>query len=172
MLGVGLLILRVVVGLTLAAHGAQKLFGWFSGPGLKGFAGTLGQLGLRPAPAWAVVAGLAEFLGGLALALGLLTPLAAYAIAGSMLVAIFTVHLAKGFWNHQGGLEFPLTILAAVVAVALAGPGAYSLDRGLGFALPEPLTLVVGAVVLVAGVLAALASRASARAMSTRPQTT
>ena len=172
MLGVGLLILRVVVGLTLAAHGAQKLFGWFGGPGLKGFAGMLEQLNLRPALAWAVVAGLAEFLGGLALALGLLTPLAAYAIAGSMLVAIFTVHLARGFWNHQGGLEFPLTILASVVAVALAGPGAYSLDRGLGIALPEPLTLIVGAVVLVAGVLAAMAGRLSARVVSARAQTT
>ena len=173
MLGIGVLILRAVVGLTVAAHGAQKLFGWFGGPGLKGFAGTLGQLNIRPAPLWAVVAGLAEFLGGLALALGLVTPLAAYAIAGSMLVAIATVHLSRGFWNHNGGFEVPLTSLASVVAIALAGPGAYSLDRWLAISLPEPLTLIVGAAVVVAGVLAALAGRASARTMSAaRPQTT
>lgn len=173
MLAVGMLILRIVVGLTMAAHGAQKLFGWFGGPGLKGFAGMLGQLNIRPSPFWAVVAALAEFLGGLALALGLVTPLAAYAIAGSMLVATATVHLAKGFWNHNGGFEFPLTILASVVAIALAGPGVYSLDHRLAISLPEPLTLIVGAAVVVAGVLLALASRASTRTVSTpRPQTT
>jgi len=132
MFGIGLLVLRIVVGLTMAAHGSQKLFGWFQGPGITGFAGMLGHLKIRPAMFWAWVAASAEFLGGLALALGFLTPLASYAIAGAMLVALATVHLAKGFWNTQGGIEFPLLILASVVALALTGPGVYSIDHWLG----------------------------------------
>src|SRR3989442_9157733 len=83
MIGIGLLILRVVVGLTMAAHGAQKLFGWFGGPGIQGFAGFLSRLEIRPARFWAWVAGLAELCGGLALAIGLLTPLASCADADS-----------------------------------------------------------------------------------------
>src|ERR1700716_3597826 len=112
MLGFGLLFLRAVVGLTVAAHGAQKLFGWFGGPGIAGFSGMLSQLGIRPERPWAVVAGLAEFAGGLLVAAGLLTPVAALVVSGSTLVAILTVHAGKGFWNHSGGIEFPLTILA------------------------------------------------------------
>lgn len=172
MIGVGLLVLRTVVGLTLAAHGAQKLFGWFGGPGIKGFAGMLGQLNIRPTALWAWVAALAELVGGLALAVGLLTPLAATAIAGSMLVAIATVHLAKGFWNTQGGIEFPLLILASVVALALTGPGVYSIDHWLKIALPEPITILVGMVAVIVGALTALVSRGQGPFSSAEPQTT
>src|SRR3981081_2913220 len=102
MVGFGLLIIRLVVGLTVAAHGAQKLFGWFGGPGIAGFSSMLSQLGIRPERPWGVVGGVGEFAGGLLVAPGLLTPVAALAVAGSMLVAILTVHAGKGFWNHRG----------------------------------------------------------------------
>ncbi|HEX9442003.1 MAG TPA: DoxX family protein [Roseiflexaceae bacterium] len=152
----GLLLLRLVVGLIIAAHGAQKLFGWFGGPGLKGVAGWLGSMGLRPAPFWAVVAGLSEFGGGLLLALGLLNPLGSLGIIGAMLMAIITVHWGKGLWNTEGGSEMPLTNLAVALALALTGPGAYALDRVLGIALPQPLTLVVGLILVLLAIAVAL----------------
>src|SRR6202022_4830412 len=138
----GLLILRVVVGLILAGHGAQKLFGWWGGPGMNGWTQTVAKLRIRPAQPWARIAVLAEFGGGLLLALGLLSPLGNLAIAGSMIVAIVTVHLSKGFWVGKGGYEFNLAIIGGATAIAFTGPGTYSLDNALGIHLPEPLTLV------------------------------
>jgi len=152
----GLLLLRLVVGLLLAGHGAQKLFGWFSGPGFKGITGWLGTIGLRPAPFWAFMAGMSEFGGGLLVALGLLNPLGALGIIGAMLMAIFLVHRGKGLWASNGGSEVPLTNIAAVLALALSGPGAYSLDAVLGIALPEPISLLGGLVLVVLGIAAAL----------------
>jgi putative oxidoreductase len=155
----GLLILRLVVGLTVAAHGAQKLFGWWGGPGMTGWAQVVEKLGIRPAKPWAWVAALSEFGGGLLLALGLLTPLASLAIVGSMLVAIATLHLSKGFWSTNGGYEFDLTLIASATAIAFAGPGAYSLDSALRIHLPEPVTLIVGTIALIGGVTMTLVSR-------------
>jgi putative oxidoreductase len=102
----GLLLIRVVLGGIMAAHGSQKLFGWFGGPGLAGTEGWLESMGFKPARLHAVVVGLAEFGGGALLALGLLTPLGAAAIAGVMFVAIATVHWSNGFFNGSGGYEF------------------------------------------------------------------
>jgi len=130
----GLLLLRVVFGLALAAHGAQKLFGWFDGHGVRGTAGFFGELGFRAPVAMAVLAGAAELGGGLLLALGLATPLAAFAIAVVMLNAIWAVHRKQGFWNANGGYEMNLFVLAAALAVAAAGPGRFSLDHWLGWA--------------------------------------
>lgn len=96
----GLLILRVVVGLLLTGHGAQKLFGWFGGPGLDGFTGWIGSMGLRPPRLWAVLGGLAEFGGGLLLVLGLFTPLGSLGILASMLMAIIQVHWPK-IWARE-----------------------------------------------------------------------
>ena len=101
-MSLGLLILRVVVGLTLTAHGAQKLFGWWGGPGMAGWTQGVGKLRIRPAAPWAWIAALSEFGGGLLLALGLLSPLGSLAIAGAMLVAVATVHWANGFWTGNG----------------------------------------------------------------------
>jgi putative oxidoreductase len=171
-LSLGLLILRLVVGLTVAAHGAQKLFGWWGGPGIAGWAQTVTKLRIRPAAPWAWVAALSEFGGGLLFALGLLSPLGSLGIAGAMLVAIATVHWANGFWNGKRGYEFNLTLLASVAAIALAGPGTYSLDQALSIHLPEPLTLLVGAAALLVGVGIALGTRAPAAAPETKPQTT
>lgn len=132
-MSVGLLILRLVVGLGLAAHGAQKLLGWFGGYGIAGTAQFFEQqLGFRPGRLYAAQAGLAEMFGGLFLAAGFLTPAAAAAVVAVMLVAAVTVHLKAGYFAHTGGYEYTLVLAAAALALAFTGPGAISLDHALG----------------------------------------
>lgn len=167
----GLLILRLVVGLTLAGHGAQKVFGWFGGTGMSGWVGAMNRMRIRPAAPWAWASALAELLGGLAVAIGFLSPLGSFAIAGSMLVAIALVHWPKGFWVSKGGYEFNLLIIATVAALAVIGPGAYSAVHLLGINLPEPLVLVIGTVATIAGVVVALTTRAPQAAAETKAQT-
>jgi putative oxidoreductase len=128
----GLLLLRVVVGGTLFAHGAQKLFGWFGGHGLRGTGNFFGSIGWRLPLLMAFAAGLGES-SGLAFAAGFLTPLAALGIATVMLTAIVAVHWKNGFFNGNGGFEFPLTVAAVAVAVAATGPGRFSIDRLIGW---------------------------------------
>jgi len=168
LVALGLLILRLGVGLIVAGHGAQKLFGWWGGSGMTGWTGAMTRMRIRPPVAWAWMSALAEFLGGLAVALGFLNPLGSFGIAGSMLVAITLVHWPKGFWTAKGGYEFNLLIIAAAAAVAIAGPGAYSLDSALGIHLPEPWPLIIGTLATLAGVGVALGTRAPAEA--TKPQ--
>ncbi len=127
-----LLIVRLFVGLGLAAHGAQKLFGWFGGYGIKGTGGFFESLGFRPGALFALAAGLGEFGGGLLTALGLGGPIGPALIIMVMLVAILTVHLGHGFFVTKNGVELPLTYIAGALAVAFAGPGAYSADALLG----------------------------------------
>jgi putative oxidoreductase len=128
----GILLIRIVVGWTLFAHGVQKLFGWFGGPGPAGTGGFFGGLGFRAPLLMAVLAGLGESTGAL-LALGLFTPLAAVGIATVMLMAIWSVHWRNGFFAGNGGYEFPLVLAAAAVAVAATGPGRFSVDRAIGW---------------------------------------
>jgi putative oxidoreductase len=128
----GLLLLRVVIGGTMFAHGAQKLFGWFGGHGLRGTAGFFGSLGWRLPLLMAFLAGLGE-ASGLAFALGFLTPLAALGIAVVMLNAIVVVHWKNGFFAGNGGIEFPLVLAAVAVGVAATGPGRFSIDRWIGW---------------------------------------
>jgi putative oxidoreductase len=128
----GLLLLRIVVGGTMFSHGAQKLFGWFGGHGLRGTAGFFGNLGYRAPLLMTLAAGLAES-GGLLFAAGFVTPLAALGIAVVMLNAIAIVHWPKGFFNGNGGVEFPLTLLTVAVAVSAIGSGRFSLDRAIGW---------------------------------------
>ena len=114
------------------AHGAQKLFGWFGGGGLRGTAGFFGSLGFRAPLVTALLAALAE-TGGLAFAAGLLTPLAALGIVVVMVTAIAIVHWPKGFFNGAGGYEFNLLLLAVALSVAGTGPGRFSLDHAIGW---------------------------------------
>jgi putative oxidoreductase len=156
----GLLILRLVVGLIFVAHGSQKLFGWLGGKGISGQTGLMKMLGVRPARLFALVSAAGEFFGGLGVAAGLLTPLAAAGILGSMIVAIVKVHWAKGFWNSGGGIEFPLILATASFVVGLVGPGVYSLDYALRLRLPEPLTYIIVLAVTVLVVIYAMAGPA------------
>jgi putative oxidoreductase len=158
MLTAGLLVLRLVLGLIMAAHGAQKLLGWFDGPGLTGFAAILERLGVRPGRPWAMVSGAVELGGGLLVAVGLLTPVAALLLAGNLLVAILTIHLARGFWSSDGGYEFPLALIGGLVALSLAGPGGISLDAAFRLSLPQPGTWLAIVIVVLLGVIAAAAS--------------
>jgi len=128
----GLLLLRVVVGGTMAAHGAQKLLGWFDGPGLGGVQKMLGSLGFRWPSSMALGLALTE-CAGLLFALGFLTPFAALGIAVVMLNAVALVHFKNGFWNGKGGYEFNLVLLSVAVAVSATGPGRFSIDRALGW---------------------------------------
>jgi putative oxidoreductase len=128
----GLLLLRVVAGLTISAHGVQKLFGWFGGHGVRGTAGFFENLGFRPPLLLAALAGLGE-ASGVLFALGFVTPLAAVGITIVMLNAIAVVHWSKGFFNGNGGFEFPLLIATVAVSVAAAGPGRFSIDRAIGW---------------------------------------
>jgi len=131
----GLLVLHAFVGVLFAAHGAQKLFGAFGGPGIEGVTGLMGSLGLEPARFHGLASGSIEFVGGVFLALGLLTPVAAAGLIAVMVTAMLTVHLANGFFNTDGGVEFNLTLIAALFALAAVGPGEASLDNALGLDL-------------------------------------
>jgi putative oxidoreductase len=153
----GILFLRVVVGLLLFGHGAQKLFGWFGGHGPQGTAGFFGQLGFRRQHAlpMAVLAGLSE-AAGLLFAIGFLTPLAALAIATVMVVAVGTVHWRNGLWVTNGGYEFNLVLWAVAIAVTASGPGRFSVDHAVGWV--DNITGVWWAVgVLAASVIAGAA---------------
>jgi putative oxidoreductase len=151
---VGLLILRVVFGLTLTVHSLQKLFGWFGGPGITGTAQMMEQLGFRPPRLQAVLAALVEGGAGLTLAAGLLTPLAAAGFISVMFVATVSVHLPKGFFNQNGGFEFTLALATGALAVAFIGPGAISVDSALGIDWSGPYWGVAAlAIGLVGGAL-------------------
>jgi len=125
------LVLRVPVGIILVAHGAQKLFGWFGGYGLEGTGKWMASVGLNPGVPMALLAGSAEFFGGLALLLGLLVRPAAAVLAFTMLVAIFSVHITKGLFLADGGYEYALSLLAVSVSLIFSGAGRLSLDRAL-----------------------------------------
>jgi putative oxidoreductase len=145
-----LLVLRLVVGLLFAAHGAQKLFGAFGGGGLDGTADMFDNIGLRPGWLHARAAGTAEFLGGALLALGLFTPFAAAALIAVMTAAVVTVHAPNGIWNTNQGYEFNLVLAAAVFALSGVGAGSWSLDSAFGLGL-HGAAWAIGA--LVVGVI-------------------
>ncbi len=129
--GWGTLALRLTAGVIFAAHGAQKLFGWFGGYGLEGTGQWMQSIGLAPGYLMALLAGAAEFFGGLALIVGLLVRPAAVALATAMLVAIFSVHIGKGLFVAQNGYEFALALLGIALALAVSGGGRGSIDRAM-----------------------------------------
>ncbi|RJO79406.1 DoxX family protein [Nocardia panacis] len=125
---IGILVIRIVFGLILAAHGAQKLFGWFDGPGLTQAGTGFESMGYHPGKFFGTLAGLCEFGGGLLLALGLVTPLAAAIVLGTMINAI-NATWAPGLFG-KGGWESPLLFAAVALALAFTGPGRFALDHG------------------------------------------
>lgn len=162
--------LRLVIGLTLAAHGGQKLFGWFGGRGIAGTAASYEQLGLRPGRFNACLAGLTEVLGGLLIAMGLLTPLGAAALIAVMTVAALMVTLRNGFFISGQGVEYNLVLMAAGFALAGTGAGGWSLDDALGIHLTGAgWALAALAAGLLTGVGAVLGGRlATARGVARR----
>lgn len=127
MLDLGLLLIRLVVGLSLMGHGAQKLFGWFGGYGPKGTGGWMESIGMKPGVLMAVMAGLSELGGGLLFAAGLWLPVGAVLIIATMLVAIVKVHAANGYFVDKGGIEYPFVLIVVALALALTGAGAYAI---------------------------------------------
>jgi len=129
--GFGTLALRIPIGIIFVAHGAQKLFGAFGGYGLEGTGQFMASLGLTPGYLMALLAGSAEFFGGLALLVGVLVRPAAAALAVAMFVAIFSVHIDKGLFVDKNGYEYALALLAASVALLISGAGRLSLDSAI-----------------------------------------
>ena len=153
---VGLLILRLVNGGLLAGHGSQKLFGWFSGPGLKGVAAWLESMGLKPGTPWATAASVSEFGGGVLTTLGFLHPLGPLGTMGAMIMATAKAHWGKPIWVTEGGAELPVTNMATALALTLTGPGRFSLDYVLGIRLPRALVIagaIVEAIMLAIGIM-------------------
>ena len=131
-MNIGRLIVRLVVGGLFVGHGTQKLLGWFGGPGLKGTDQMMESLNLQPTRRNTVAAGVSETAGGVLLATGLATPLAAAGLIGTMITAIRMVHLKNGPWSANGGYEYNLVLIAALLALAEGGPGELSADAALG----------------------------------------
>lgn len=130
-MNIALLIVRLIVGLAIARHGTEKLFGWFGGYGIAGTAGFFEQLGWRPGTLFVLGAAGAELGGGLLTVFGLGGPIGPALVVMVMLVAIFSVHISKGFAQANGGYELNTLYIGAALAAAFA-PGAYTLDRVLG----------------------------------------
>ncbi|MBD1388780.1 DoxX family protein [Neiella sp. HB171785] len=127
--GIAPIALRIPVGIIFAAHGGQKLFGWFGGYGLDGTGQWMDSIGLSPGYLMALLAGSAEFFAGLLIVMGLLTRPAAVALALTMVVAIFSVHIGNGLFMANNGYEFGLALLAASVSLALSGSGRFAIDQ-------------------------------------------
>ncbi|MET9427108.1 MULTISPECIES: DoxX family membrane protein [unclassified Streptomyces] len=151
----GLFLLRVGTGSVLAAHGTQKLFGWFGGGGIAGTSKAMEAMGFRPGRQSAIAAGLGEAGGGTLLALGLATPAAGAIAAGAMAGAV-SVHAPAGFFNQSGGFEYPAFLGFTAAALGMAGAGRFSLDHATGHRFDQPWTLAaafVGSALAAAAVI-------------------
>ena len=163
----GLLIVRLVIGLAFAAHGAQKLFGWFGGYGLKGTGGFFEGLGFRPGTLFAAAAGTSELVAGLLIAAGFLGPVGPALVLSVMTVAILSVHVKNGFFQTGNGMELNVIYSAAAASLAFAGYGAYSIDAIAPTVLNQPLYVWIVLAIGVLGGLANLAARRAAPAQAT-----
>jgi putative oxidoreductase len=153
----GLLLLRIVVGLLFAAHGLQKLLGWFGGAGLDGTAKMFDRGGLRPGRVTAPLGGAAELAGGASIALGFLTPLGSIAVLLMMAGAVVAVHGSKGLWNTNGGSEFPTVLGSIALALTLTGPGRWSIDHLAGLQLAGWGWFAAACVITAIGTMVVLA---------------
>jgi putative oxidoreductase len=167
----GRLLLRVTVGALFVGHGTQKLFGWFGGHGLEATANMFDSIGMRPGNRNAIAAGAAEAGGGAALAAGFATPLAAATLTSVMLTAINRVHLKNGPWITNGGYEYNVVLIAAVLALAEVGPGELSLDHALGQERIGPGWAVLALALGVAGAVGAHIAAESTPAPPAPPET-
>lgn len=168
-LGLGLI--HVVVGLLVAAHGTQKLFGWFGGGGLDGTGSFMESLGLRPGRTMAAAAGSSELAGGALLALGLLTPVAAALVAATMIVASRTAHAGRGPWVSGGGWEYVLVLATVALGLAFNGAGAWSVDAAIGWDVAGTWWGIGAAIAAATGAVVVLAS-ARRKAPANRPPKT
>ena len=164
---IGLLLLRLTVGLTLAAHGGQKLFGWFGGPGLDAIGQAFEGLGFHPGRRHAAMAGGVEIAGGVLLAIGLLTPIGAAIVFSVMLVAALSVHVKQGFFITAGGYEYTLVLGVAGLVLGFTGPGLLSLDAAFGLAPSGPIWGLAAFVVGLTGAGIQLAQRRPAPVLQT-----
>jgi putative oxidoreductase len=159
-MSIGLLILRLVIGLLMAGHGAQKLFGWFGGYGLQKTGAFFDQIGFRPGRAFAAAASLSEIAGGLLVALGLFGPIGPALVVSVMIVAAISVHWGHGVFGANG-IEVPLLYAAVAFGLGLSGPGPYSLDAALG--ITGVWTPAVTWIVLALGIVGGFANLALRR---------
>ncbi len=162
-----LLIARVVIGLGIFAHGAQKLFGWYGGYGIKGTGGFMETLGFRPGALFATLSGLGEAGGGVLTLLGLLNPIGPALIVMVMITAIGSVHITKGFFVSNGGWELNVLYIAGALLIALAGPGAYSLDGAMNITLlagSQTTWIILGVAAVIGLINLALRRKAPAPA--------
>lgn len=160
-MSLALLIIRLAFGLLMLAHGVQKVFGWFDGPGLTKTKDQFGDhLGLQPSWLWVALMAVGELGGGISLVLGFLMPLGAAAVFGAMFMAMFKVHFKNGFWMSKGGYEFTLLLVAVIIGIGLVGPGSFSLDALFGIPLFEPsLFLGLALAALLVDLIGMLMSR-------------
>jgi putative oxidoreductase len=169
-LSLGLLLVRVVIGLIMAAHGAQKLLGWFGGYGLRGTGEFFVQLGFQPGPAFAAAASLSEIISGMLVVFGFLGPIGPALMVSVMIVAAMTVHWEHGLFAANNGIELPLLYGIAAFGLALTGFGQYSLDTLLGIAGHLPITDTW--IALTAGVVGGFANLALRRRPAATPART
>ena len=156
----GLFIVRIVFGLLMAAHGAQKLFGWFGGYGLEAVSGYFETLGFRPGRLFAFAAAASELLGGLLVALGLFGPIGPALMLAVMIVAAFSVHWPNGLFAMSNGIELPLLYATGAATLTFTGFGLYSLDALLGLSSVWTPAITWGALIVgIAGGIANLAVR-------------
>ncbi len=156
----GVLALRLVIGLGMAAHGSQKLFGWFGGHGIAGTGGFFEMLGFRPGRLFALAAGVTEFASGLLIALGFLGPIGPALMLSVMMVAALTVHWKNGYFAQSNGIELTLMFAVGAVALAFTGFGEFSLDAVTGLAAYVTPAQTIGALVLgIVGAVGNLALR-------------
>jgi putative oxidoreductase len=164
---ISLFLIQLAVGLTFAAHGAQKVFGWWGGPGLTGWEGAMQHMGFRPARAFALTSAFVELGGGILLAVGLLSPLAAAALVAQSVVIVGHVHWANGFFNTRSGIEFPMLLGVGAAAIGVAGAGAISVDALLGVSVEWSARYGL----VVAGIVAGLVALAIPRFATQRAGT-
>lgn len=160
----GLLVARLVFGLLMSAHGAQKLFGWFGGYGLTATGEFMVQMGFRPGRVLAVVASATEIVAGMLVTLGLLGPVGPALMLSVMIVAAVTVHWRNGLFANTNGIELPLLYAAVAVVLAFTGPGMFSADAVLG--LEKLWSPLVSAVALAAGAIGGIGNLAARRTVS------